>query len=106
MSGHSEHPGINRLPPREEAKLARMLSRLASPFEDERATAGLMVSAFVARRDMKWSDLTTLLQPAGTPAEPVESVRQKDRRGSGAKAWLGYCRRRRGAAGQTLNVLT
>ncbi len=49
------------LTPRERARLSSILARLASPYEGERAAAGLLASAFVAKRGLAWADLTATL---------------------------------------------
>jgi hypothetical protein len=89
----------------EQAKLSRILSRLASPFENERAIAGLLASAFVSKRGLMWSDLTALLRPR-PEAPAVEAPPAKhDRRRNGGRDWQGYCRRRRLPISHNLNLL-
>jgi hypothetical protein len=103
MSGH---PGCGALSARELTRLASILSRLASPFENERAIAGLLASAMVAKHGLIWSDLTALLQPRPKVSESFESPQPKgDRRRGSGKNWHGYCRRRRMPPNHDLNVL-
>lgn len=98
---------VKALSPCEQAKLASILARLASPFEGERAAAGLLASAFIERHGLTWTDLTALLQPVPpAPAEPAEPVPSRDRRQRDSKAWRGFCRRRRARPGQTLDRLS
>lgn len=97
---------LGALTPRERARLAGILARLSSPHAGERAAAGLLASAFVAKHGLAWTDLTTLAQPA--PAAPATSheppPRQERRRGG--KGWRGFCRRRLVLLGQALDRLT
>ncbi len=96
------------LTPRERARLAGILARLASPYESERAAAGLLASAFVAKHGLTWADLTSFLGPMpGAPDASGESPRPKQerRRGSG-KGWRGFCRRRLVLLGQALDRFT
>ena len=87
---------VRALSPHEQAKLAAILARLASPFEGERAAAGLLASAFIERHGLTWTDLTNLLQPAPrAPVKADESSPSGDRRRRDGKAWRGFCRRRR-----------
>ena len=90
--------------PRERARLSGILARLASPYDGERAAAGLLASAFVAKHGLAWADLTATLQPAaGVSAVPKEPSPGRDRRRSGSKTWRGFCRRRLTPPGQVLN---
>ena len=107
----SDHPGHacakhQALTPRERARLSSILSRLASPYEGERAAAGLLASAFVTKRGLAWADLTTMLQPvAKVPTAPKEPSPGQERRRNGGKTWRGFCRRRLVSLGQVLNRL-
>lgn len=72
-----------------------ILAMLSSPYDGERATAGLFATSFLAKHNLMWADLTGLLQPvprasetAAPPAPPAG-----DRRRSGTRMWSGYCRR-------------
>jgi hypothetical protein len=104
VPGNADRPLFGSLDPREQDRLAAILSRLSSPYENERATAGLLASVFVARHGLMWRDLTTLLLPI-RPAlgSSVGPYPQRDRRRSGAREWRGYCRRRRATAGANVN---
>ncbi len=102
------------LTPRERTRLAGILSRLASPFESERAAAGLLATAFIAKHGLAWEDLTSLpCPPAAAPTPPpppppppgAPSPGLVERRGGG-KAWRGYCRRRLTQLGQALSRTT
>jgi hypothetical protein len=106
VSGHNNRAVASSLALREQARLTGILSRLSSPFENERATAGLLASAFVAKHDLVWSDLITLLRPLPRAAAESSGPKpQQDRRSDGG-GWRGYCRRRRTPAGQTVNLFT
>jgi hypothetical protein len=98
---------LQALTPRERAKLAAILARLASPHAGERAAAGLLASAFVAKRGLAWVDLAALLQPvpASSVTQREPPPRQERRRGCG-KPWRGFCRRRRVRPGQAMDHLT
>ena len=94
---------VQRLGPREQARLAGILARLASPFESERATAGLLASAFVAKHELTWSHLTSLLQPlpdAGALPAKLLSTRRR------AGECRGYGQMRPSPQGQALDLLT
>jgi hypothetical protein len=106
VSGHSNCNVPNPLALREQARLAGILSRLSSPYENERATAGLLASAFVAKHDLMWSDLITLLRPLPSAAAASSGPQPLQDRRSRSGQWQGYCRRRRTLAGQTLNLFT
>jgi hypothetical protein len=96
------HPNtIETLSPRDRMRLAGILARLSSPFENERAIAGLLASAFIATRGLNWTDLTRLLEPIRTFQPPPAA----DRRRNGRSVWQGYCRRRPTAPGQALSRL-
>lgn len=109
-----DHPddspaGLGALTPRERAKLAAIMARLASPHDGERAAAGLLASAFVAKHGLTWADLIALARPI--PAGPTASKEAADRRPrkeqrrKGGKLWRGFCRRRPVPPGQTLDRL-
>jgi len=92
------------LTPRERARLSSILARLASPYEGERAAAGLLASAFVAKRGLAWADLTATLQPTNEiPTAPKEPSPRQERRRNGSKTWRWFCRRRPVPPGQVLN---
>ena len=98
---------VRALSPGEQAKLAAILARLASPFEGERAAAGLLASAFVERHGLTWADLATLVQPMPQPSpRAADPLPGGDRRRRDGKAWRGFCRRRRLRPGQTLDQLS
>ena len=95
------------LTPRERARLAGILARLASPYESERAAAGLLASAFVAKHGLTWADLTGLLGPMpGVPDASGELPRPRERRRGNGKGWRGFCRRRLVRLGQALDRFT
>ena len=98
---------VKALSPSEQAKLASILARLASPFEGERAAAGLLASAFIERHGLTWADLTALVQPVQqAPAKPDDPLPTRERRRRDSKTWRGFCRRRRVRPGQTLDQLS
>lgn len=107
-----EHPDRDRaklqtLTPGERARLAAILARLASPYAGERAAAGLLASAFIAKHGLAWAELATLLQPRpDAPAEPELPSPKPDRRRRSGKGWRGFCRRRLVLLGQALDRLT
>ena len=108
MSEHPDHAcaGHQALTPRDRARLSGILARLASPYDGERAAAGLLASAFIAKHGLAWTDLTATLQPAArAPAAPKEPSPGRDQRRSGSKTWRGFCRRRLVPPGQMLNHL-
>ena len=89
--------------PRERVRLSGILARLASPYEGERAAAGLLASTFVAKHGLTWADLTAPLQLAAeASAVPKEPSPGRDRRRS-SKTWRGFCQRRLAPPGQVLN---
>jgi hypothetical protein len=90
---------LHALSVRERARLAAILARLASPYESERAAAGLLASAFVAKHDLTWSHLTSLLQPLAAAPD----VRPPNR---GAAEWHGYRGTPPSKQGQALDLLT
>jgi len=108
LSEHPDHAcvGHQALTPRENARLSSILARLASPYDGERAAAGLLASAFVAKHGLAWADLTATLQPAAevSTASKKPSPGQERRR-NGGKTWRGFCRRRLVTLGQVLNHL-
>lgn len=94
------------LTPRERARLSSILARLASPYEGERAAAGLLASAFVTKRGLAWADLTATLQPAAEASAALkEPSPRQERRHNGGKTWRGFSRRRLVPPGQVLNHL-
>ncbi len=96
---------LQGLSPAERTKLGAIMSRLASPYDGERAAAGLLASAFVARHGLAWPDLPSLLQPV--PKTPTATdAAPADRRRSTGKEWRGYNRRRATPPGQALNLYT
>lgn len=98
---------LQALTPRERVRLAGILARLASPYESERAAAGLLASAFVAKHSLTWADLATQLRPLpDTPATPDDPPPRQDRRRKGGKGWRGFCRRRLILPGKALDRLT
>ena len=108
MSGHPDRAcaGHQALTPRERTKLSNILARLASPYDGERAAAGLLASAFVAKHGLAWADLTATLQPvAEDAAARKEPSPSQERRRNGSKTWRGFCRRRLVPLGQVLNHL-
>jgi len=92
--------------PRERARLSSILARLASPYDGERAAAGLLASTFVAKHGLAWADLTATLQPATKASAALKepSPRQEQRR-NGNKTWRGFCRRHLAPPGEVLNHL-
>ena len=96
--------GHQALTPRERARLSSILARLASPYEGERAAAGLLASAFVAKRGLAWADLTATLQPTNKiPTAPKKPSPRQERRRNGSKTWRVFCQRRPVPPGQVLN---
>ena len=94
------------LSPREQARLAAILSRLSSSFDNERAAAGLLATAFVAKHNLMWCDLVEMLRPLPElPAAAVEPQSTRERRLRG-KQWRGYCRRRQVGRGAALDLST
>ena len=92
---------MQTLSPRDRVRLTNILSRLSSSFEGERAAAGLLASAFIAKHGLNWSDFATGLPtppPGQTPERPL-----RDRRHNDGRAWKGYCRRRSTDSGHALN---
>jgi len=92
--------------PREKARLSSILARLTSPYDGERAAAGLLASAFVAKHGLAWADLTATLQPAiEVSIASKKPSPSQERRRNGGKTWRGFCRRRLVTLGQVLNHL-
>ena len=106
MSDHSGRACAKHhaLTPREKARLSGILARLASPYDGERAAAGLLASAFVAKHGLAWADLAETLQPAAASAAPEAPPPGRDRR-HGNRTWRGFCQRRSATPGQVLNQL-
>ncbi|WP_158747570.1 hypothetical protein [Acidisphaera sp. L21] len=92
------------LTPRERTRLAGILARLASPFESERAAAGLLASAYMAKHNLTWSDLMTG-HPASPPPPPAPEKPSRERRHSLGALWRGYNRRRAAQAQHVLSRL-
>jgi hypothetical protein len=90
---------LQALSPRERTRLEGILARLASPYESERAAAGLLASAFVAKHGLTWSHLTSLLQPVAD-ATWVPAPKP------GAAEWHGYGGTPPTRQGQALDLLT
>jgi hypothetical protein len=129
MPGQTE-PRLTKAGPatltaRERTRLAGILARLSSPFENERAAAGLLASAFMDRHGIGWSDLIDVLgsrpgvdaAPAPEPvrgervratpvrSEPVRVAQARpERRRNGTGGWRGYDRRRNAQPGRELNL--
>ena len=99
--------GYQALSPREKARLAGILSRLASSFDNERAAAGLLATAFIDRHKLSWPEVIEALQPAGprSPPQAAAPTRRGRRRG-GNKSWQGYDRRRAICRGASVDVST
>ncbi len=89
--------------PRERAKLANILARLASPFESERAAAGLLASAFMAKHGLTWAELTGVPQAGASRQSTPPSATLTDRRRGLSRLWQGYCRRRCAPAGPSFS---
>lgn len=104
MSDESKRGG-QPLSAREQARLAGILSRLASSFEGERAAAGLLATEFLSRHHLNWTDLINGLRPV-SPVRPdsIDQPARRDRRRLGNRSWRGYCRRRATGRGGTLDV--
>src|SRR3984885_5589948 len=87
--------GSLALSPRERARLAGILSRLSSSFDNERAAAGLLATAFVTKHNLTWSNVVEMLRPPpGLPVTSGEPQSKRERR-RGGNQWRGYCRRGR-----------
>ena len=96
---------LDALEPRERAKLAAILARLGSPYDGERAAAGLAATAFIARHGLEWADLTALLRPHPKPQASAAWPQGPDRRRNNTRDWRGYCRRRAVQPGRALDSL-
>ena len=92
----------HKLTERDQARLGHILARLASPFEGERAAAGLLATAFMAKHGLTWSDVT-IVQWAGPPQNPETPFR--DRRHGTGRPWRGYCRRHPPRPGHSVSCL-
>jgi hypothetical protein len=106
MSGQADCTSANTFGPHEQARLARILSMLSSPYENERAAAGLLASVFLTKRGLAWSDIlgSCPIGDAGVDATKPKRERRRNRRKS-SRSWRGYCRRRRFSVSQNLNLL-
>ena len=93
------------LTPRERTRLVGILTRLTSTHSGERAAAGLLAGAFLARHGLTWADLTTLLLPSANASAASDPLPGPDRRRRGGRPWRGYCRRRLVRLGQALDCL-
>ena len=96
------HAPSPTLTPRERARLAHILARLASPFESERAAAGLLATAFIEKHGLTWSDLA-VLPASGDSRKEAPGKPATDRRRGVSRFWQGYCRRRAAPAAPTLS---
>jgi hypothetical protein len=105
---------MNGIGARERTKLAAILAMLSSDYEQERATAGLMATAFLRRYNLDWRDVAALAEgddpapasPAG--AQPPAHLPQLMCRQAWhvePAQWRGYERRRSKPAGQFLDTL-
>ena len=88
----------------EQNRLARILAMLSSPHDGERAAAGYLATAFIAKHGLVWGHLASLACPA-REAAPDAAVRPEQRRHP-HPAWQGYCRRRPATRGDMLNCLS
>ncbi len=106
-SGDNSANGAQTLLPREQARLVGILSRLSSPYDNERATAGLLAVAFIAKHNLTWSDLIGLLRPIPSlPEASDDPPPRQDRRWRKTGGWRGYCRRRSVKRGTVIDVST
>jgi hypothetical protein len=97
--------GYQALSSREKARLAGILSRLASSFDNERAAAGLLATAFIDKHGLTWPEVIDALQPVRpTPPPQIDPPASRGRRRGGDKGWRGYCRRRSVRRGAALDV--
>src|SRR4051794_18168802 len=77
-----------KLSRREQTRLAAILARLSSPFENERAAAGLLATAFVNKHNLMWSDVVDTLRPmTDLPAVSADPRAKHDRRRGGTRLW-------------------
>ena len=106
-AGHAEAT-LRALTPSEQARLGSILTRLASPYEGERAAAGLIASAFLAKHHLTWLILADFLGsfPRGPATVDRPQLRQDRRRNGSSRSWRGYCRRDPVPLGQALNCVT
>lgn len=121
-AGTDSEAAAAKLTQQQRARLANILARLSSPFEAERAAAGLLATAFIDRNGLEWPDLVAMLKPAQRKApeqraapEPRRAAEQapmaertappRDRRRAPPRPWQGYNRRRSTVAGQSINCL-
>ena len=106
MATDAEH-GYQALSSREKGRLAGILARLASSFENERAVAGLLATAFIDKHGLTWPEVIDALQPVRpTPPPQIDPPGSRGRRRGGNKDWRGYCRRRAVRRGVALDVAT
>lgn len=89
---------------RERIRLAGIMARLASPFEGERAAAGLLASAFVDRHGLAWSDVINLLGPVSDTRPARAALPRVQERRTPNRGWRGYERRRRVQSGLLVNL--
>jgi hypothetical protein len=106
MSGQADCTSAHTFGPHERARLARILSMLSSPYENERAAAGLLASVFLTKRGLAWADILGSCPSADAEidAEKPKYERRRNRRMS-SRSWRGYCRRRHFSVSQNLNLL-
>jgi hypothetical protein len=97
--------GDQTLSLREQARLAGILSRLASSFAGERAAAGLLATDFLARHNLTWRGLVeTARTNSDLPPNVLEAPAKSDRRRTRNTGWRGYCRRRQAGRGGVLDL--
>jgi hypothetical protein len=106
MSDPANDRSGDRLGPNEQARLAHILARLESPFENERAIAGRLATEFITRFGLHWSDLAAFAPRTDFYASEVQPPpRKRQRRRPGSGYWAGYCRRRAVASPGKLDIL-
>ena len=106
MSDPANTRSGDRLGPNEQARLAHILARLESPFENERAIAGRLATEFINRFGLHWSDLATFAPRTDVYAAEAQTLpRKRQRRRPGSGYWAGYCRRRAAASPEKLDIL-
>jgi hypothetical protein len=106
VSGQPDCTSANSFGPREQTKLVHILSMLSSPFEHERAAAGLLASVFLTKHGLAWSDVVSSRPETAAEAEMAELKRNRRRsRRDSNRQWRGYCRRRRFSVSQIVNLL-
>ena len=104
MNGNSSD-GADKLSPQDKAKLARILSRLSSDFENERDNAARLAAAFVHKHNLDWSDLPEMLSASSVhPSSQSDNQSYQDRRRRGVSGWRGYDRRRPNGSGVSLDI--